>query len=164
MTLREFEFNASEDLAKATVTSIRKSGLFKDVFFTFGGEKDKADLLFKGEIVSTKYEGTIYSYGLSFEGPLLWILGLPSGSSINHLILKFSLVDLKTNKTVWESAYTDQQKIIQGLYYRWGHDVRGYATLMEKAMNGAMADIRKSLSGKFDDASDSKIRPQEGRP
>lgn len=149
LTLRSFEFNVPEDLAKAAVTSIRKSGLFNDVFFTFGGEKSAAELVFLGQVISTKYEGSIYSYGLSIAGPLLWYLGLPAGSSINHLVVKFTLRETKSNKVLWEYAYTDRQKIVQGLYYRFGHDVRGYAALMERAMNAAVGDMKKSLSGKL---------------
>jgi curli biogenesis system outer membrane secretion channel CsgG len=150
VTLSQFEFNVSEDLAKAAVTSIRKSGLFKDVFFSYGGDKDKADLILKGEVISTKYEGSIYSYGLSLYGPLLWIFGLPAGSSTDNLGLKFSLVDLKTSKILWESSYTGEETISQGYYYNWGHDVRGYSILMEKAMNEALKDMHKSLAGKFE--------------
>ena len=144
-SVSEFHFDVVEDLAKASVTSIRKSGLFEDVFFTYGGEKDKADFIFSGKVISTKYEGAIYSYGLSVYGPLLWWVGLPSGSSENHLAVQFNLIDRLTNATVWQYSHTSQNKIIQGLYYNYGHDVKGYASLMEDAMNGALLDMRKSL-------------------
>ena len=59
MSVNEFQFNPSEDLAKAAVTSLRQSGLFKDAYFTYGGEKANADLLFSGQIQSTAYKGVI---------------------------------------------------------------------------------------------------------
>ena len=62
-TITKFEFTPSEDLAKAIVTSLKRANLFKNVFFTYGGDTSP-DLLITGDILSTDYQGTIYSYGL----------------------------------------------------------------------------------------------------
>jgi hypothetical protein len=145
LTIGEFQFDPHEDLAKAAATSLQQSGLFKDAYFTYGGEKANADLLFTGEIQSTTYKGAIYSYGLSVEGPLLWLIGLPAGSSIDDLKLKFALTDARTNEKLWEHTYTGEKKIIQGLYYHFGYDVMGYSELMEDMMNEAIVDMDKSL-------------------
>jgi len=147
MSVNEFEFNPHEDLAKAAVTSLQQSGLFKDAFFTYGGEKANADFLFTGQIQSTTYKGAIYSYCLSVEGPLLWLIGLPAGSSIDDLALKFELTDAKTNEKLWEHTYTGEKKVVQGLYYSFGYDVMGYSELMEDMMNEAVVDMDKSLQG-----------------
>jgi hypothetical protein len=144
-SINEFEFNPTEDLAKAAATSLRESGLFKDAYFTYGGEKANADLLFTGQIQSTTYRGVTYSYCLSVVGPLLWIFGLPARSSEDDLALKLELKDAKTNKRIWEHSYTGQKKIIQGLYYRLGYDVVGYSELMQDFMNQAVSDLDKSL-------------------
>lgn len=148
MSISEFDFNPHEDLAKAAVTSLQQSGLFKDAYFTYGGEKANADLLFTGQIQSTTYKGVIYSYCLSVEGPLLWLIGLPAGSSQDDLSLKFELKDAKTNEKLWEHTYSGEKKIIQGLYYRFGYDVMGYSELMENIMNDAVVDMDKSLQGR----------------
>jgi hypothetical protein len=150
VSINEFQFDPHEDLAKAVVTSLQKSGLFKDAFFTFGGEKENADLLFAGQIQSTTYNGAIYSYGLSAYGPLLWFFGLPAGHSENELGLRFEVRDAKTKEKLWEHTYTGQKKVVQGLYYNMGYDVRGYAELMEEAMNEAIVDLDKSLQGRFE--------------
>jgi len=144
-TVSQFEFNPSEDLAKAVVVSLQRSGLFKDVFFTFGGEKANADLIIKGSIVSTDYIGKIYSYGLSIEGPLLWFIGLPCGSSYNKLSLEITLNDKKPAK-VWSYNFTKEKRIVQGMYYRFGYDVKSYAWLMEEGMNEAVKDLDIKLS------------------
>jgi hypothetical protein len=148
-SIRDFQFDSHEDLAKAAASSLRISGLFKDAYFTFGGEKGNADLLFTGQIKSTTYEGAIYSYGLSVYGPILWLIGLPGGSSENDLVLQFELKDAKTKEKLWEHTYRGQKKIIQGLYYNLGHDVRGYAELMEDAMNEVILDMDKFLQSRF---------------
>jgi hypothetical protein len=140
-TVAEFQFDAGEDLAKAAAYSLSKSGLFQDAFFTYGGDKDRADYLLKGEMLSTTYKGTLWTYGLSVYGPMLWFFGLPAGTSYNEIILSMSLTDLSTGQSVWAKKYNVNDKIVQGLYYKMGHDVKGYSKLMQDIMNDAVTDI-----------------------
>lgn len=149
-TISAFEFTPSEDLAKAAAYSLRQSNLFEDAFFSYGADKDKADFQLKGEIHSTTYDGYIVTYGLSVFGPMLWFIGLPAGSSYNEIDLRLSLVDLQTGHEVWSRRTKMDDKITQGLYYKFGHDVRGYAKLMQQTMNEAVGDIhQKILSGQI---------------
>lgn len=145
ISIQEFDFDPSEDLAKASAYSLRKSGLFKDAFFTFGGEKDKADFLLEGEIHSTGYIGTMWSYGLSAYHFLPKIFGAPMGTSVNKLNLSLKVTDLRTGTKVWEKKYDLEKRIVQGLYYKMGHDVKGYPSLMQEIMNDAIVDLNKHL-------------------
>ncbi|WP_019865152.1 hypothetical protein [Methylovulum miyakonense] len=147
-TISEFEFNVSEDLAKASVYSLKEAGVFQDVFFTFGGDKDKADYLLEGEVLSTDYEGKLWTYGLSVQGPLLWLVGLPVGTSKNVLDIGLKLTNLHTNAVVWHKEYKKDTDITQGLYYKDGYDARGYTYLMQDIMNEAVEDIRQAISRK----------------
>ncbi len=147
-SINEFDFDASEDLAKATAYSIRKSGLFSDAFFTHGGDKDKADFLLEGKMLSTTYQGTVWTYGLSVFGPLLWFIGLPAGTSYNEMILALQLTDRATGRLIWEKNYDKNTKITQGLYYAFGHDVRGYPELMQTILNDAVEEIARELPQK----------------
>lgn len=142
---KEFEFTPSEDLAKSAAYSLRKSNLFKDAYFTFGGDKNNADYLLEGEILSTRYKGNVLSYGLSAFGPLLWFVGLPSGSAENVLSLALTLTDMKSGNKVWRNQYKLNNKVIQGLYYNADKDVKGYAYLMQDIMNEAVRDMSYSL-------------------
>jgi hypothetical protein len=144
VSIAEFEFDASEDLAKAAAYSFRKSGLFEDAFFTFGGDKEKADWILEGEMISTNYQGNLWTYGLSVYGPALWFLGLPAGTSYNEMVLTMRLSDVSTGILLWEQAYNRNSKIIQGLYYSMGHDIRGYADLYQDIMNDAVQEIGRS--------------------
>lgn len=144
-SINEFEFNVTEDLAKAVVTSLQRSGLFKDVFFTFGGEKANADLIIKGKVISTDWIGKTYSYGLSIVGPGLAIIGLPCGSSSNTLSLELVLNDKKPSQ-LWGYNFTKEKTIVQGLYYSFGDDVKAYAGLMEDGMNEAIKDLDNKLA------------------
>ncbi len=147
-TINEFTFTPSEDLAKAAAYSLRRSNLFEDVFFSFGGDKDKADFVFEGEILSTKYRGSVWSYGLSVYGPLLWFIGLPAGRSYNDLSLALRMKDISAKKLLWEKTYQVNQRITQGLYYSSGHDARGYSMLMQNVMNDAITEINQVFQAK----------------
>ena len=145
-SVQEFDFDATEDLAKAAAYSLRKSGVFNDAFFTFGGRKSDSDLVLEGKILSTTYKGQVFSYGLSVFGPMLWFIGLPAGTSENDLELALALRDRDSDSVIWQSKYHLDRKIVQGLYYRFGHDTRGYAYLMQDVMNRAIRDMFDSVN------------------
>jgi hypothetical protein len=97
-------YKPTEDYPKALAEDLRNTGLFSDAFFDF--RRESGDYAVKGKILNTKYDGYIFSYGLSVEGPLLWIVGFPCGSTRNELSLDLSLVDAKTDKTLFSKVYT----------------------------------------------------------
>ena len=141
-----FDFNVSEDLSKAVVASLSRSNLFKNVYFSYGGDVENADLIVKGIVKSTHYKGTVFSYCISFASAYLWILGLPAGSSTNELVIEMSVNSHKSKEPVWEYNLNKEKRIVQGLYYRMGHDVKNYSYLMEEGMNEAIKDLDKKLS------------------
>ena len=143
LTVKELMFTPAEDLPKAAAVSLRRSNLFSDAYFTFGGEKDKADFVLYGTIKSTRYQGYMLSYGLSFFGVYLWYFGLPVGKSENTLEIELLLK--KKNRVVWEYTFNRSKSIWQWLYYRFGHDVLGYSELMQEAMNEAIVDLAAKL-------------------
>lgn len=143
-SIREYDFDVREDLAKATATSLRHSGLFEDVFFTYGGDKSQADLVLEGKIQSTHYKGKVISYCLSVYGPLLWYVGLPGGESQNRLILELALKEQESKKNIWKYALDKEDKILQGLYYRLGHDCKGYSRIMQDGMNEAVQSLNNA--------------------
>lgn len=73
------------------------------------------------------------------------VFGLPAGTSANELELALKITDLTTEKVVWEKQYALNHKIVQGLYYKLGHDVRGYPYLMQDIMNDAIEDMNREL-------------------
>ena len=143
LTIESYDFTPGEDLPKAAALSLRRSNLFSDVFFTFGGEKDRADLVLSGAIKSTNYQGNMWSYGLSLFGSIPWFFGLPVGNSQNTLMIEFQLK--KKNRIIWEYSFARSHRIWQWLYYRMGHDVLGYSELMQEAMNEAILDLAARL-------------------
>lgn len=96
----------NEDIAKATAEEVENTSIFKEVFF--GNRASEGDLLLKGSIKSSKYNGKIITYGLSVYGPALWWIGLPSTSIDNELVLNFKLIDQKNNSVLWQKDYREE--------------------------------------------------------
>lgn len=141
ITVAEFDFTPAEDLPKSAALSLRKSGLFKDAFFSYGGDKESADFVLYGEIRSTKYLGHIWTYGLSSFGSLFWLFGAPIGNSECELALVLTLK--KNDQIIWEYTFERSNKIWQGYYYYLGHDTIAYSELIQAAMNEAIVDMAK---------------------
>ena len=54
LSIMAYDVTPSEDLAKAAAVSFRHSNLFKDAFFSFGGDKDNTDFILRGRIKTMK--------------------------------------------------------------------------------------------------------------
>lgn len=145
LSVMDFAFDVPEDLAKAAVTSLQKSNLFKRVYFSYGGDLEKADYVVSGTVHSTRYDGRVFSYGLSVYGPGLSFIGLPMGSSRNTLSLALQMRQPNAVSSLWQYAFTKERTVIQGIWYRMGHDVKGYTDLMEEGMNEAIRDLDQKL-------------------
>ena len=139
-TLSGCDIRPDEELAKAAVTSLKRSGLFRDAYFTYGGEAGAADYVLEGDIRSTYYKGRTLTYGCSVYGLFFWVVGAPVGTSLNRLSLALRLKD-RTGAVVWSYSFDHDDYLVQGLYYRNGSDVSLYARLMQQGMNDAIRDL-----------------------
>jgi hypothetical protein len=145
-TVSEFSFDASHDMAKAVVASLGESGLFEGVYFSTEGEQGGADLVMYGEVSRTLYRGRTYTYCVSIAATALWLLGLPVGDSTDTLDFSLVLKDPGTGKDIWQCKSQMSKRITQGFYYKWGHDVKGYAELMAEAMNEALEGLGRTMA------------------
>lgn len=139
-----YDMTPSEDLGKATSVSLRKSQMFKDAFFTMGGEKDKADFIWSGQIKEMRYRGKMITYGLSLFGPVLWTFGFPAATSENVLSIEFQLKD-RNNRVLWDYSSERSDWIVQWIYYRMGHDCKAFATIYQNVMNDALANLASAM-------------------
>jgi hypothetical protein len=144
ISISNFEFTPAEDLAKSAATSLRRSNLFKDAYFSFGGEEGRADFILSGKIKSTYYKGRILSYGLFTVAPLFWLLGMPYGTSLNQLVIEMELRNSKGEK-VWEYTFDKDDYRTQWIYARMGVDCKMYASLMQDGMNEAINDLAQRI-------------------
>ena len=144
LSVVSYDTDPAEDLAKATAVSFRRSQLFRDVFFTMGGEKDRADFVVRGRLKKMRYRGKQFSYGLSLYGPLLWLFGAPAGMSENEIDLELEMTD-KAGRKVWNWTVTDRDRIVQWIYGRMGHDVKMFTRMYQDGMNRALEDLARRM-------------------
>lgn len=149
VSLGRFHFDPQNDLADAARVSLEQSGLFAKVIRAGGREQAaSADYLWRGKLLSTRYRGNLYSYGITyFLSPVLWVIGMPSGTSWNQLHVRFELVERSSGQTVWQHDFNGEDFITHWIYARTGKDVSRYAVLMKLAMNNALKDLAPRLSG-----------------
>lgn len=144
MSITEYNFTPTEDLAKAAAYSTLRSNICKNAFFSFGN--DEADYYLKGIFSSTTYVGKSYTYCISLLSGYLHIFGLPAGSSTNHIDLKLVLVGRDREKIVWQKDYSKEWAVVQGLYYNWGDDCLGFSILFQEIMNDALPRIQQAIA------------------
>ena len=139
-----WQFKPTEDIAKAVAAEINNRRIFKEAFFTY--RESDGELVLKGTISSTKYDGKIISYGLSVEGPLLWIIGLPAGTIMNDLSIKLSLQDRSSGKVLWGNSYSTTND--HGAYwiYSLPSDMM-YAGMLENLMPTILSDLERAIKG-----------------
>ncbi len=101
-------FKPTEDFAKALILELESTNIFYEVYFS--NRKSNERYSIKGRIVSTKYEGKMLSYGLSFYAGFLWFAGLPATSVSNDLALELSFIDNKNNNIIFSKSYRVESK------------------------------------------------------
>ncbi len=144
LSLASYDINPSEDLAKATAVSFRHSNLFKDTFFTMGGEKDNADFVLRGRIKIMKYHGKMFTYGLSIYGPIFWVFGAPAGMSENILMLELTLSN-RAGEIIWDWSMNKEEWMVQWLYARMGYDCRMFTSMYQAGMNDAVNSLARKI-------------------
>lgn len=111
-----WQFKPTEDIAKAFAMEVNNRHIFKEAFFTH--RESEGDLVLRSTLTSTRYDGTIYSYGLSAYAGLTWILGLPAGKVKNDLAFKMVLEDPTAKKILWEKSYSAEHD--EGRFWLYG--------------------------------------------
>ncbi|HJO92686.1 MAG TPA: hypothetical protein QF753_04740 [Victivallales bacterium] len=151
-TIKHFAFSPTNQLAEAAKLSLKQSGLFKNVYYSKNSKTtDNTKFIFKGTILSTLYRQKLLSYCIGPVGPILWLIGAPSGWTQCRLKLFFSLIDAKTGKLLWSYNTNNAEDRVIWWYYQ-GADARDYTSVMRKSMNEAIINLEtkiKENSSKF---------------
>ena len=135
-------FRPNEDFAKAVATELENSSIFNEVFFT--NRASEAELSLIGTIESTKYSGKIFTYCLGPFGVYLWLIGLPSATSSNDLVLSLKLQDNRTKEILWESSYSKSIGKTSWLYYLKADF--NYDKMLKDIMKEVIPSIKQKLS------------------
>ena len=131
----------NEDIAKATSEELNNSRIFREAFYST--RASEGDLVLQGTIKSSKYKGKIITYGLSVEGPILWLIGLPATNISNELVIAFKLEDHKNNRTLWEKEYREEISKTSVLYYlRSDFD---YPDMLKKMLLNVVRDMKAEV-------------------
>ena len=147
VSLGRFHFDVQNDLAAASIASLKNSGLFANVTkANNAAQAANADYIWRGSVTSTFYRGRMFSYGITYcFSHILWIIGVPEGSSTNELGVKFELVDRATGDVVWSCDYLASDYLNHWIYARVGKDVSIYPRLMKEAMNQALYKLSQDM-------------------
>lgn len=147
VSLGRFHFDVQNDLAAAAIMSLKSSGLFSNVTkANNAAQAANVDYIWRGSVTSTFYRGRMFSYGITYcFSHILWIVGVPYGSSTNELAVKFELVDRAGGNVVWEYSYRNSDYLNHWIYARVGKDVSIYPRLMKEAMNSALYKLSQDM-------------------
>lgn len=143
-----YNFRPSEDFAKAVVDELKQNNYFDEVFFTQRQNEPNVDLIVTGKINDTRYDGKLISYGLSVYGPLLWFLGLPSGTTHNAISLSLEMKRASDKVVVWSHEVTGEWGKTVGLYYNWAADFDGYPLILSEGLHKGMEKLASDISNK----------------
>ena len=135
-------FKPTEDFAKAIAEELNNSSMFKEAFFTH--RESEGELAIRGKVLSTKYDGYLFSYGLSVYGPLLWFFFFPATYVSNDLGLQLQLVDMKTQQVLWEESYKKEDGHVS-IIYNLQPDFM-YDTFLKDIMKEAIPSMKSELS------------------
>lgn len=147
VSLGRFHFDPAEDLAAASIMSLKASKLFDQVSAARSAAKaGDVEFLWRGTLTDSTYSGALLTYGITyFAAPVLWAVGAPEGVSRNTLGVRFELVETATGNVVWSYDYLGSDRIVHWIYARVGKDTSLYPELMRRAMNRALADLARKL-------------------
>jgi len=134
-------FRPPEDIAKGVAEEINNSGIFKEAFFT--NRASEGDLILKGNLKSTYYNGKLFSYCLSVFAGDLWLIGFPAGSYENNLEISFELVEPPSWRVLWNGTYKREYSKVFWIY------APGADFYYDQLLKDIMKEVIQSLKSKF---------------
>lgn len=141
LTMSAYDFRPATDLANAAASEMRNSGLFRDVYVTDRSVEPEAQLMLRGVIHDTNWQGTRYAYMLGPYQGLLYATGLPIGSVDDTLTLDLQLVEQANKRVLWTYTVNGESKITES-YYKHFSDDFSYPQIFRDGMKGAVESLR----------------------
>jgi hypothetical protein len=135
-------YKPTEDFPKALADELRASGLFREAYFDF--KEGDADLAIQGTIVSTRYQGKVIGYGVSFFAGYLWLLGAPVSTASNDLDVELSCIDTKTSEVFFTKRYAAPQYSATSWIYTMKNDFN-YPDMLAGVYRQFTADLARYL-------------------
>ena len=139
----EVTFSPTRDFARALADEIRKTNVFASVTFV---DQDQpvppSDFVLQGRLYSTRWERHISTYGLGPAGTLLWVAGLPMGTTETEVEMFVSLIPAgEPDNVLWGFAMEFEARERDGLYQGLEDSVMNYPKSLQEALRPAMKDL-----------------------
>ncbi len=147
LTEAAYNFRPSDDLAQATADELRQAGLFREVYVTDRTSDPNAQLLIRGYIVSTDWDGSAYSYLVGPYAGLFYVFGLPIGTAQGTLNLRLELVDNSNGQILWTQNISQSYEKTEGLYYNYAEDF-GYPQMFHDGIKPAIASLQSFIASR----------------
>lgn len=137
-----WQFKPTEDIAKAFASELNARRVFREAFYTF--RESEGELVLRGTLTSTKYDGKLISYCLSAYGPLLWLFGLPAGTVKNDLVFSLRLEEQASKKLIWEKTYSVEHDHGAFWIYAMPEDFF-YDKMLKGLVPGILTDLEQAI-------------------
>ncbi len=145
LTEAAYNFRPSDDLAEATAAELQQAGLFHEVYVTNRPADPNANLLLRGTIINTDWDGTTYSYLIGPYAGLFYLLGLPIGTVQDSLSLKLELVNNANGQVLWTHEITQSYEKTEGFYYNYAEDF-GYPQMFHDGIVPAIGSLQSFVN------------------
>ena len=145
LTEAAYNFRPSDDLAQATAAELTQAGLFREVYVTNRTADPNAQVLIRGTIVSTGWDGSAYGYLVGPYAGVFYLLGLPIGSVQDTLSLKLELVDNSNGQVLWTHEISQSYEKTEGFYYNYAEDF-GYPQMFRDGIMPAIASLESFVA------------------
>lgn len=136
-------FSPSRDFARALAEEIRKTNIFSSVTFV---DQDQpmppSDFVLQGRLYSTRWERNISTYLLGPAGTVLWLAGLPIGTTETEVELYAKLTRAgEPDNALWGFSMEFEAQEMDSLYQGLEDSVMNYPRGLQEGLRLAIEDL-----------------------
>ena len=139
----EVSFVPSRDFARALAEEIRKTNIFSSVTFVDQGQPQPAsDFVLQGRLYSTRWERNISTYLLGPAGTVLWLAGLPLGTTETDVEMFAQITRAgEPDNVLWGFAMEFEAQETDSLYSGLEDSVTNYPRGLQEGLRLAIEDL-----------------------
>ncbi len=136
-------FSPSRDFSRALADEIRKTNIFSSVTFVDQDQPmPSSDFILQGRLYSTRWERNISTYLLGPAGTLLWMTGLPMGTTETDVEMDLRLTQVgEPDNVLWGLAMEFEAQETDSLYYGLEDSVTNYPKALQEGLRLALKDL-----------------------
>lgn len=136
-------FAPTRDFARALADEIRQTNVFSSVTFV---DEDQplppSDFVLRGQLHSTRWERHISTYLLGPAGTVLWVAGLPMGTTATEVEMSVHVTPAgEPDNALWGLAVEFEAREVESLYRGLEDAVMNYPKGLQDALKLAVKDL-----------------------